>query len=52
MILIFDSYVITQLKTGKDIINIGKKCREGGALKIIISFVSVKNNIKLTKFIS
>ena len=36
---------------GNDIINIGKKCREFGVSKVIISSVLVKNNMKLTKFI-
>ena len=36
---------------GKDTTNIGKKCREGGVVKVIISFVLVKNNVKVTKFI-
>ena len=47
MILIFDSYK----NNGKDIVNNGKQCKESGVSKVIISFVSVKNDIKLTKFI-
>ena len=36
---------------GRTIINIGKKCRESGVSKVIISSVLIKNNIKLSKFI-
>ena len=36
---------------GKDVINIGKKCRQSGVSEVIMSSVLVKNNIKLTKFI-
>ena len=35
----------------KDIINIDQKFRESRVSKVIISFVLVKNNIKVTKFI-
>ena len=54
MILIFDNYVITLLKTLEilfKIVNIGQKCRESGLSKVIISSVLVKSNIKVTKFI-
>ena len=36
---------------GKDITNIGKKCRKSRIFKVIISSALVKNNIKVTKFI-
>ena len=49
MILIFDSGVEN---IGNNIINIGKKCRESGLSKVVISSVLVKNNIKVTKFIT
>ena len=36
---------------GKDVINVGQKCRESGVSKVIISSVLVKNLTDVTKFI-
>ena len=32
---------------GKDVINVGQKCRESGVSKVIISFVLLKNILSL-----
>ena len=45
MMLIFDSYVVRQLKTLKNIVNTGKKCGESGVSKVLSYAVLVKNNI-------
>ena len=51
MTLIFDIHDIIFENIGKDIINIGQKCKESGASKVLTYSVLVKNNINVTKFI-